>query len=171
LYVHASSQIFDTTNLVKAKQKLIEKYPERKFELIDSKNFSSGYGAVCFALAIMYKSGMSIEEIMKEDYKLIDSMACYMVVDSLESISNYGVIDTNAVIGTALNIKSIIAIDIDGKLKLIEKISGRKRAISKLVQLIRQTGQNIVDNPISALVNANYIGILSWAMKNIDVVM
>jgi len=63
-------------------------------------------------------------------------------------ISNYGLIDTSAVVGTALNIKSILAVDIDGNIKLIEKVSGRKRAISKVIQIIRQTGQNIADNPI-----------------------
>ena len=148
VYVHASSKIFDTKNLVSAREKLLNKYPERKIELIDSKNFSVGYGAVCFKLALEYRNGKTIQEIVDNAYETIDSMACYMVVDSLEPVNNFGAMDCGAVVGTALNIKSILAIDIDGNFRLLEKVSGKKRAVSKLVQLIRQTGKNIADNPL-----------------------
>jgi DegV family protein with EDD domain len=148
IYVHPTSKIFDTTNLIKARKKLCEKYPERRFEIIDSKNFSAGHASVCFALALKYKNGQTIDEIVNEDYKTIDSIACYMVVDSLENLSKAQIIDAGAVVGSTLNIKSILAVDIDGNIRLVEKVSGKKRALNKLIQLVRQTGQNIVDNPL-----------------------
>ena len=146
IYVHASDNIANVAKLNSAKNKLLEKYLDRKFEIIDSKNFAAGHGGVCFKLALMYHNGSAIDEIVKESYDIKDSMAMYMVTDSLEPLSKSGVIDTNAVVGTALNIKSIVAIDIDGKMRLVEKVSGKKRALSKIVQLIRQTGKNIADN-------------------------
>lgn len=146
IYVHASSSIIDTTNLLSSKKKLSTKFPDRRFELIDSKNFSSGYGVVAFMLALKYHNGDSIDEIVEYSHSIIDSIAMYMIVDSLEPLSRSGKLYTNAVVGTALNIKSIIAVDYDGKFKLVEKVSGKKRAISKLIQIIRQTGKNIADN-------------------------
>lgn len=148
IYVHASDCLINNEKLNSAKNKLLEKYSDRRFEIIDSKNFSAGHGSVCFKLALMYHNGNSIDEILEASYDIKDSMAMYMVTDSLEPLSSNGVIDTGAVVGTALNIKSIIAVDIDGKFRLVEKVSGKKRALSKVIQLIRQTGKNVADNII-----------------------
>jgi DegV family protein with EDD domain len=148
IYVYSSGLIFDSTNVLSAREKLLKKYSERKFELIDSKNFSIGHGNVCFLLGLQYHNGSTIEEIIEYSYDLIDSVACYMVVDSIQPLIVSGIMDENSMVGSALNIKSILAVDIDGSIRLVEKVSGKKRALSKIVQLIRQTGKNIADNPL-----------------------
>jgi len=148
VYVYSTSKVLDCKNLFSARDKLLNKYPDRKFNLIDSKNFSAGHASVCFMLAMKYRSGRTVDEIVEDSYDVIDSIACYMIVDSLEQISKHGALETNAVVGTALNIKSILAVDIDGRIRLVEKVSGRKRALNKLIQIVRQTGKNIADNQL-----------------------
>ncbi|MBE5736536.1 MAG: DegV family EDD domain-containing protein [Clostridiales bacterium] len=148
IVVHSSNEIFSNKGLLDAVATLKDIYPDRLIELIDSKNMSAGTGVVCYELAKMYHSGATIQEIVDASLDIINTTACYMIVDSLEPLSYNGVVDSSLVIGSSLNIKLIIAIDIDGKVRLIDKVSGRKRAIAKLVQIIRQEGKNVADNTI-----------------------
>ena len=53
------------------------------------------------------------------------------------------------------NIKPIIAVDIAGKLQISEKISGRKKAINKLIEIIRQNAENVSDFPIGIVYTNN----------------
>ena len=148
IYVHSSAKIFDTSNLLSAKDELIKKHPERKFEIVDTKNFSIGCGAVAFLLALQFKNGYTIDELVQLSTSIINETVVYLVVDSTETLTIHGLVSNDMVVGSALNIKTIIAIDIDGNIKVVDKVSGKKRALSKLVHIARQTSKNIADYPI-----------------------
>lgn len=154
IYVVGSSQIFDSSNIMETKEKLLEKYPDRRFEVIDSKNFSAGQGVLSFLLAMQYHNSATIDEILEYAEKITKEIATYMVVEHLEPLVVRGLIDSNLISGTALNIKPIVAIDYDGNMRVVDKIGGKKRAISKMVDIIRQTGENVVDYPIM-ITNSN----------------
>ena len=156
VYVHASSEMFDYANLSKAKEKLLNKYPERKFELIDSKNFSAGLSMIALELALKYRNGCTIEEIVEHSYLVKDKIATYMVVKSLENMTLNGVVEGNNLVGSSLNVNYIVSVDFDGNFKVVDKVSGRKRAISKLIQIVRQTGENITD--YSLIVTESQVG-------------
>ena len=145
VYVYASSKIFDYVNLEKAKEKLLTKYPERRLELIDSQNFSAGLGMVALELALKYKNGCTIDEIVEHSYQLKSKVATYMVVKSLENLSLNGAVESSNLVGSTLNVNYLVAVDVDGGLRVVEKVSGRKKAIAKLIQTVRQQGQNITD--------------------------
>ncbi len=145
VYVYASGKIFNSEELKKAQEKLLTKYPDRRLELIDSQNFSAGLGMIAIELALKYKNGCTIDEIVDYSFQLKNKVSTYMVIKSLENLSLNGVIDNSNFVGSSLNVNYIVAIDIDGELRVIEKVSGRKKAISKLVQAVRQQGQNITD--------------------------
>ncbi|MBQ7351708.1 MAG: DegV family EDD domain-containing protein, partial [Clostridia bacterium] len=149
VYVYNSARTVGENELLSAKDFLLEKYPNSKMLLINSKNVSCGHGVVCYLLAMKYRSGASLDEIEEYSLKIIDEIATYCVVDSLEYLSNYNKIDGAKVSGTALNIKPIVAIDIDGNYQLVEKVSGKKKALGKLIEIIRQRGENVVDYPIA----------------------
>lgn len=148
IYVYSSSNILDSTAIENVRDLLSESFPDRKIAFINCKNFSAGYGTIAYLLAMQYRSGKSVEEIVDYSYKIIDEIAMYMVVDSLETLDILDKVDSNVVSGTALNIKPIINVDIDGNFQVIDKVSGKKKSINKLVEIIRQTGENIVDYPI-----------------------
>lgn len=149
IYIHSSGNLIDYDILHKAKVALLKKYPDRRMELIDSANISVGQGVFSYLLARMYRNGATIDEIVSASDKLKNEVALYMIVDSLDELSNHGLIDKNMITGTALNIKPIISIDIDGKVQVVDKASGRKRAVNKLIDIVRQRGENIVDYPIA----------------------
>lgn len=148
IYIHSSENIADLQSLKNVRDELLKKYPNRKLELIDSANISAGQGVFSYLIAKMYRNGATIDELLESANSIKNEIATYMVIDSLEELSNNGKISSNKVIGTALNIKPIIAMDIDGKIQVADKVSGRKKAINKLVDIVRQEGENVIDYPI-----------------------
>ena len=156
VYVYASGEMFDYTNLEKAKEKLLNKYPDRKFELVDSKNFSAGLSMIALELALKYRNGCTIEEIVEHSYTIKDKVATYMIVKSLENMTLNGVVEGNNLVGSSLNVNYIVSIDVDGNFRVVEKVSGRKKAVSKLIQILRQTGENITD--YSLIITESQVG-------------
>ena len=148
VYVHASADLLDCSNLEKAKEELLVQYPDRRLELVDSKNFSAGLGMISLELALKYKNGCTIDEVMDYFYQIRDKVATYMVVKSLENLTLNGVVESSNQVGSSLNVNYIVAVDLDGKFRIVEKVSGRKKAISKLIQIVRQRGQNVTDYSI-----------------------
>ena len=153
--LYLASSIYACENLYKAQSKLLEKYPDRVFEIIEDKNFSIGGGMVAYLCALEYRKGASILELKEYAEKIKDEYALYMGVDNIEILQAKGLVDGLSVSGTALSIKPIIAIDIDGKMNVIDKVSGRKKVILKLVELIRQQGKNVADYPIGIMYSNN----------------
>lgn len=149
IYIYSSSKLLDSAGVLSAKDKLKDEFPEREIAVVDSSNMSIGYGLVCYLLAMQYRNGLSVQEIVEYSNKIKDEIALYMLVDSLEGLSVRGLIDSKMVSGTALNIKPIIAVDIDGAVQMIDKVSGKKKAIQKLIEILRQRGENVVDYPIA----------------------
>jgi len=148
IYVHTSSKVLSIDNLLSAKDCLKEKYPENDIYLIDSANFSMGYGVVAYLLALQYRKGDSANDIVDFSCKIRDEIQSYYIVDSLETMYNHNLITSSAVAGTILNVKPIVSIDLDGNLQAIDKQSGRRSAINQIIRNIRQIGKNIVDFPI-----------------------
>ena len=73
LHLCLSSGVSGTVNSANiAKEKLSEKYPDRKIFIVDSLGASSGYGLLMDTLAAMRKDGKTIEELYNwaEEYKL-----------------------------------------------------------------------------------------------------
>lgn len=157
IYVHASSELFDTTNLNLAKEELLKKYPDRRIEFIDSASFSIGQGVVSYSLALLYRKGATIDEIVESSINLKKEFISYFVLDSFEQMNNNNVISDTLVSGTALNIKPIVSIDIDGKFDFVDKTSGKKKANLKLIDTLRQTGENVADYPIAIVYTNNLV--------------
>lgn len=81
--------------------------------------------------------GWSLHEVSQwvEEHKL--SLDSWVTVDDLRHLERGGRISkTAAAIGGLLNVKPIITVDTDGKLKNVDKVRGRNKSIQKL--LIKQ---------------------------------
>lgn len=149
VYVHSSENLVDITNLLSAKDSLKELFPDRRFELIDSSNISVGQGALSIELAMMYRRGDTIDDIVNASFDKKHEYAMYFATGNCEQMRNRGLIDNSIVPGTMLNIKPIFSVDIDGKIQLVDKVSGKKKAVLKLVEICRQYGKNVADYPIA----------------------
>ncbi len=157
IYVHPSENIFALDKIKKTREKLLKKYPDRIFQLIDSNSFSCGHGIICYELAKLYRNGATINEIVEASYDIRRAYIMYLAIDSVEPLLKRELLDKNAVsTGSTLNLKNIISVDMDGNFQVVERVNGKKKAIAKLIEYIRQTGENVADYPIGVCYSDNH---------------
>lgn len=148
VYLYTSEKIYDTKNLLKAKEKLDKAYPDRKLLLLDTANFSIAQGLISYDLAMKYRNGATLDELEEYFYKVKNEYTLYITMDSVESLVDGGLVPSTLVSGSGLSVKPILAVDVDGKFQLIEKVSGKKKAAAKLLDYIRKYGSNVADYPV-----------------------
>lgn len=138
LYVsfsHKMSGTFGSLDI--ALKELKEKYPERKCTVFNTRSISIGALLQVEAAAELKKQGKSDEEIIEFLNDFTNKVSLYFMVDSLMHLKRGGRLSaTAAVAGTMLGLKPVLTCDEEGGLKVIEKVSGRKKAIRKLAEKV-----------------------------------
>lgn len=148
-YAFASQKIYNIQNLEKAKDKLFKNYPDRKLQLIDTNSFSIGQGLISYALALEYRNGASVDELKDISEKIKSEYQVFIAVDSINNLINNKLLDSKASLGASLNIKNIISIGTDGRFEMLDKVSGKKKSMNRLIEYINELGSNVVDYPIA----------------------
>lgn len=139
-YITFSHQMSGTFNSMKAAiAALKEKYPEREIRFKDSKLISLGSGFVTYYGALKYKEGATMDELDAYLDELIPHTATYFVVDDLTYLYRGGrVSGASRVIGNMLGIKPILYFNEEGKILNIDKVKGKKKALSQLLDYMRK---------------------------------
>lgn len=111
-----------------------EEYPDRQILIVDTCGASVGEGLLVLEAARRQSSGLSIGEL----YDWINSLkmdVCHrFTVDQFDHLQHGGRVSAAAAaVGTMLQIKPMLRVDEQGKLVVIQKPRGRKKAISALV--------------------------------------
>lgn len=144
---------FNAANL--AKEDLLEKYPDFKLDIMDSKCASFGFGNCVFMALVMQEQGASKEEVMEAARFHFDHMEHIFSVETLEYLYKGGRISrTSAIAGGILDIKPIIEVTDEGKLEVFEKVRGNKRAHEKVIAEIGKRCPNL-DKKIVTVVHAD----------------
>ncbi len=136
LYIGLSSGLSGTVGSVKiAVEEIKEKYPDKKIEVVDSLSGSLGEGLIVWYAVKFRKEGKSFEETAKWCRENAKSCLLAITVDNLFDLWRGGrVSKSSAVLGTLVSIKPFIIIDDEGKLEVVKKIRGRKKALQYLVE-------------------------------------
>lgn len=132
---------------------LKEEYPHAEITLIDTKSASLGEGFLVAEAAKRQSEGWSLHEVSQwvEEHKL--SLDSWVTVDDLRHLERGGRISkTAAAIGGLLNVKPIITVDTEGKLKNVDKVRGRNKSIQKIVD---KTVANLRESQIETVYLAN----------------
>lgn len=138
-----------------ARDELLEKYPERKFIVIDTKGGSLGQGLLIYHAVMKKRKGMTIEQTAKwlEDNK--NKLNHWFTLDDLMILKRGGRISaTSALLGTALGIKPILHVDMDGRLVLAGKARGRNQSLNSLIKALEKYGED-VKNQVIFISHAN----------------
>lgn len=135
--INGSSQMSGTYNsAILAKDQL----ESDKIHVIDSKGVTMGAGLLAIKAARLSEQGMNAEEIVTEIKESVNRMKYFYIVDTLKYLHKGGRISLSAsVLGSILNIKPIITIK-DGKLELIDKARGIKKALTATFDIIKENG-------------------------------
>lgn len=108
--------------------------------VIDSEAVTLGAGMLVIKAARLAEEGKSAEEIVRIIGESKKRMKQFFIIGDLKHIYKGGRISfSTSVIGSILNIKPILTVK-DGKLEMIEKSRGIKKAISILLKMIKDKG-------------------------------
>ena len=135
LFVAFSSKLSMTLREVyAAREELLEKFPERKFIVVDTLSISCPMTLLVLKAHEMYRNGASIEEVASWIENNRMRANGIFTVDDLKYLRRGGRISpTAATLGTMLDLKPIIMEDREGKLSSVAKVRGRKKAINYIV--------------------------------------
>lgn len=135
LFIAFSSKMSSTiNNIFEAREKLLKKYPERKFIVVDTLSISGPMSLLVIGAHDLYLQGKSMEEV--EQWVLDNRMRshAWLTVGDLKYLARGGRISsTSAFFGSMLDIKPIICMGKGGKLDPAEKVQGRKKAIRTIL--------------------------------------
>lgn len=150
LYLAFSSALSGTYNSsLIARKELLEKYPEAKIEIIDTKAACMGEALLVYYAAKMRKDGKSLEEISAWVEANKNNVCHFLTVDNLDHLKRGGRISpTAAAIGGLLNIKPMIYVNDKGELLNFAKAKGRKKSIKNLYDLLEKHIVNPEDQTI-----------------------
>jgi DegV family protein with EDD domain len=119
-----------------------EKYPNFNLTIVDTKCASLGFGLVVKEAARLAAENVSKEEILNDVLFRSQHMEQLFTVEDLDYLAKGGrVSKTSAFLGGLLNIKPILNVE-DGKLVPIEKIRGKKKVYRRIVELMKERGEN-----------------------------
>ena len=150
LYVHFSRVMTVSIDACEeCIKQLLEKYPGRRIELIDTKGITIVSYNIATQIGELYKAGKSIDEIKEWAKENVDKTAVYFYADNLKFFAKSGrVSGFSAFMGGMIGIKPIIYMSSEGKMVSIDKAVGRKKALEKVMGYVVSLEENIKDYPV-----------------------
>ncbi|MBR1471172.1 MAG: DegV family protein [Lachnospiraceae bacterium] len=143
LYIGFASGLSGTVGSVTvAINELREKYPEKRFEVIDTQTASASEGLMVCRAVQMRDEGRSLDEVAAWVREFSPKACTIFTVDNLFDLWRGGrVKKSSAFVGTLAGIKPILYLDDEGKIQTAEKIRGRKKALNTLVDYMEELAE------------------------------
>ena len=138
--VTLSSKISGTYSSAQMAAEMVD--PEN-IKVVDSLGAAATLGFLAEDAVEMAKAGLDADQIRQELEKRKKNLGIVLTTDTLEYLSRGGRLSSfQAGIGNILSIKPVIRL-IQGELQLVEKIRGRKKALSRLMTYIPEGVERI----------------------------
>lgn len=169
LYLGFSSGLsgtYEATELL-AKQ-LRGEYPDRKIYTVDTLAASGGQGLLVWHACQHAEAGEGIDAVRDwiEDNKL--RLAHWFTVDDLMFLWRGGrVSKTSAWAGTLLNIKPVLHVDDEGHLIPMEKVRGRKKSLTALLNHMEKTGTQPLADQMLFITHGDCLEEAQWLEQQI----
>ena len=144
VHLTLSSGISGTYNSCAAAAGILkESYPDRSIFVIDSLAASSGYGLLVDFAADLRDQGLEADKAAQKIEEVKLKVNHWVFSTDLTSYWRGGRISkTSAVVGGLLNICPIITVNKEGKLVVVGKCRGKKRAIDEMVKKMSELAEN-----------------------------
>lgn len=144
LFVAFSSNMSATIqNIYQAREELLQKYPERRFTVVDTLSICGPMTLLLEKAHDLYQNGAAMEEV--EQWLLNNRLRAhaFFTVDNLVYLKRGGRISsTSALLGSMLDLKPILVLSREGRIEAESKVQGRKKAMRTLVE---KMAENIED--------------------------
>ncbi len=130
-------------NANKAIEIVKETYPDINYKAIEARTTTIGEGVLVKVACELRDEGWSLDDAIKylNDYKM--KLQHFVIIDNLMYLKRGGrVSGPKAVIGTMLQLKPIIEISKEGKLEIVRKEMGMKKALKSIVEEFKNFTKN-----------------------------
>lgn len=137
VYVAMSSGVSGSCHSAQiAAEELLESYPGRRIEIIDTRGAALGEGLIALQAAKMRDEGVNTALAAARLKIACERMFNVFTVDDLMHLKRGGRLsNVSAMIGTVLHIKPILKGNEEGKIVAFAKVRGRKQSIKTLAQM------------------------------------
>ena len=124
-----------------AANELMETYPERKINVVDTLCASMGQGLFVWYACKKRDAGFSLEDLTQWCETNKYNLCHWFTVDDLMYLKRGGRVSAaTALVGTMLQIKPVLHVDDAGHLINVSKARGRKASIEALCKKMEETG-------------------------------
>ena len=131
------SGAYDLVNM--AREHILEEFPDRRIELVDTLSISMGAGLLVYYAIQQKEQGASLDDIAGWVRSNRLRMNHWFVVDDLNHLRRGGRLSAAAAtVGTMLDLKPMITVNREGKLVPTEKIRGKKKVLRTLAQRLEE---------------------------------
>ena len=136
VFVCMSSGISGSCNSARiGAQMILEQYPQRRIEVVDTLGASLGEGLIALEAARLRDEDISAEAAALQLRALVKRMFNVFTVDDLMHLRRGGRLsNVAAIVGMVLNIKPLLKGNEEGKIVSFAKVRGRKRSIEALAE-------------------------------------
>ena len=140
LYLGFSSGLSGTYSAgAAAVRELADAYPARKVYAVDTLCASMGQGLLLYLAAQKKAAGATIEQVREYAEETKWKICHWFTVENLMHLKKGGRVSaTAAIVGTVLNIKPVMHMDMLGKLAAVGKVRGRRASIRALFEKMRE---------------------------------
>lgn len=146
--IHPSDDISGT---VRSALTAAAEFPSEDIRVIDTRTVGSSLATLVELAAGWVSNGDDADTIQKRLNQMIPRSRIYFVVDTLEYLAKGGRIGgATALLGSVLKIKPILALK-DGRVDQFEKERTQKRAINRLVELVKSQADRSGEGYISVM--------------------
>ena len=128
------SGTYSTAHLVR--DIVLEEYPNTNIELIDSRSNCMEMGFSAIQAGRAAKKGESIEKVVEEAKKVINSSRFLFVPETLKYLKKGGRIGSaSALFGTILQIRPILTVE-NGETSVYDKVRTKKKAVEVILKKV-----------------------------------
>ena len=165
IYISCSSRLNPSfNNLKNALNYLKNQYPDRNIYFVDTMSISTGAGSLVYGALKLHNNGATDEEVVRYVKNNRKNFSAYCVISDTTKIINTDFIENINQLKESkmVAVRPIFTINEKGQISLVSRPIGMKKALSILVNKLKQFGQNVNDYKIyimhsDSLEDANYL--------------
>lgn len=139
IYISLSAKGSGTCqNAFMAKEMVTEEYPDIDITIIDSNNYTYGYGLWVLLAAKMVQNGAGREQVVRYLTESLEDSEIMLSVSSLEYLQKGGRISSAAkTVANVLDIRPVLCTK-DGMINSFSKARGSKKLLGKLTDIVAE---------------------------------
>ena len=126
-----------------AKDMYADEYGKKFIHIFDSLSAAIGEGVIAMKIAELLENGASATEVVEQVNQFIKGMNTYFILDKFDNLVKTGRMKPYiAKIASFMNVKPICCAE-NGEIKMLDKARGYNKALTRLVEIIKENTPDI----------------------------